>query len=257
MLILLSPAKTLDFESDSKIAATDKPRLIRQSQALAKQLKRLSPNDLRDLMSISQELAELNHQRFQDWDGTHSKPDSKAALFAFQGDVYRGLKADELTTKQIQYAQSHLRVLSGLYGVLKPLDRMQPYRLEMGTRLQNERGKDLYDFWGDRIATTLNKDLDESKSKRILNLASNEYFKSVDKSVLNAEVISPTFKEYKNGKYKLISFFAKVARGTMASWVVRNRAKTVKKLTQFNEDGYRYDAESSTDTVPVFLRGGG
>ncbi|KAA1258470.1 hypothetical protein LF1_09900 [Rubripirellula obstinata] len=255
MIIVLSPAKTLDFETASPTDKTTRPALLKDASVLAEVCKQKSPEDLRQLMGISQKLAELNHQRFSDWEAPHPKLGSKAALFAFQGDVYRGLKAAEWTTKQIEYSQDHLRVLSGLYGLLRPLDRMLPYRLEMGTSLASDRGKDLYAFWGDKIAKQLRKQMDATKSKHLLNLASQEYFKSIDQSVLDCPIVSPAFKEWKNGKFKIIAIFAKLARGSMASWVVKNKVKTVNKLIQFDEDGYRYDAESSTPTVPVFVRG--
>jgi cytoplasmic iron level regulating protein YaaA (DUF328/UPF0246 family) len=256
MIIVLSPAKTLDFETPSPIDKTTRPALMKDASILADLCKQQSPEGLRQLMGISEKLAELNHQRFSDWESPHPKQGSKAALFAFQGDVYRGLKSTEWTTKQIEYSQDHLRVLSGLYGLLRPLDRMLPYRLEMGTSLSNERGKDLYAFWGGKIAKELKKQIEATKSKCLLNLASQEYFKSIDQSVLGAPIVSPAFKEWKDGKYKIIAIFAKLARGTMASWVVKNKVKTVNKLAQFGEDGYRYDADSSTPTVPVFVRGG-
>ena len=256
MIIVLSPAKTLDFETPSPTEKSTRPTLMKDAALLADLCKQQSPGDLRQLMGISEKLAELNHQRFSDWEAPHPKIGSKASLFAFQGDVYRGLKASDWTTNQIEYSQDHLRLLSGLYGVLRPLDRMLPYRLEMGTSLANERGKDLYAFWGDKIAKHLDKQAQKTKSKCLLNLASQEYFKSVDQSVLQCPVVSPAFKEWKNGKYKIIAIFAKLARGTMASWVVKNRVKSVKKLSQFAEDGYRYDPDSSTAEVPVFVRGG-
>ena len=256
MITVLSPAKTLDFETPSPTEKTTRPALIKDAALLAGWCKQQSREDLRQLMGISEKLAELNQQRFSDWESPHPKTGSKAALFAFQGDVYRGLKSSEWTAKQIEYSKDHLRILSGLYGVLRPLDRMLPYRLEMGTSLENDRGKDLYAFWGTKIAEQLNKQAQTTKAKCLLNLASQEYFKSVDQSVLECPVVSPAFKEWKNGKYKIIAIFAKLARGTMASWVVKNRVKTVNKLTQFAEDGYQYDPESSTPEVPVFLRGG-
>ena len=175
-------------------------------------------------------------------------------MFAFQGDVYRGLQADQWSAKQIDHAQDHLRILSGLYGVLRPLDHILPYRLEMGTSLANDRGKNLYDYWGNRIAKRLQKQLDTTEARCLLNLASKEYFKSVDLDVITSPIVAPAFKDFKNGHYKIISIYAKVARGTMASWVLRHQVKTMKKLIQFDGDGYRYDPASSTDEVPVFLR---
>ena len=260
MLIVLSPAKTLDFDSPVPDKTPTLPRdlqlptLIDQSAQLASLMKLKTPGDLRKLMGISESLAELNHDRYQNWDSSHRAAESKEALFAFQGDVYQGLQAETLTAKQLETAQDQIRILSGLYGVLRPLDRIMPHRLEMGTSLTNDRGKDLYAFWGNRVTELLAEQMEQNRSKFLLNLASNEYFRSVDSSALPAEVVSPAFKEWKNGKYKVLSFYAKKARGTMAAWVIRNRARTLNKLIQFDEDGYRYDAESSKPNVPVFLR---
>lgn len=255
MLIILSPAKTLDFESDTRACAATEPELISDSQELVELLKQQSPGDLRNLMGISESLAELNHARFQDWIAPQPGDGSKPAIFAFQGDVYQGLRAETFTAKQIQRAQDQLRILSGLYGVLRPLDRILPYRLEMGTPLANSRGKNLYAFWGERITERIADSMRADGSRFLLNLASNEYFRSIDAAALPAPVVAPAFKEFKNGSYKLISFFAKKARGTMAAWVIRHRVRTLAKLTQFAEDGYRYDRKTSTDRVPVFLRG--
>lgn len=255
MLSILSPAKTLDFDSASPVPDTTKPALVKDSAILAETLKSFTPPQLGDLMGISTKLAELNHERFQDWEASHPKLGSKAAIFAFQGDVYRGLQAGNWTKTQVSYSQDHLRILSGLYGVLRPLDKILPYRLEMGTSLKTSRGKDLYAFWGTQVADQLRSQLQATKSKCLLNLASQEYFKVVDRNTLDWPVVSPAFKEFKNGKYKIISIFAKLARGEMAAWVVKNKVKTIKKLTQFSEDGYRYDADQSTDEVPVFVRG--
>lgn len=260
MLIVLSPAKTLDFDSEitprlPDIAASDRqPVLIDQSRRLAERLKQETPAGLRQMMGISETLAELNHQRYQDWEAPHPTQGAKEALFAFQGDVYQGLQAETLTTLQIERAQEQLRILSGLYGVLRPLDRMLPYRLEMGTSLEGEWGKDLYAFWGGQVTEVLADQMKQNRSRFLLNLASNEYFRVVKKSLLPAPIVSPAFKEVKNGKAKIVSFFAKKARGAMAAWVIRNKVKTEAKLTQFAEDGYQYDPESSTPTVPVFLR---
>ncbi len=255
MLIVLSPAKTLDFDSEPPVSHATNPELIADSQELIGLLKQQTPGDLRNLMGISESLAELNHARFQDWCVPHPQPGAKQAIFAFQGDVYQGLQADTFTDKQLERAQVQLRILSGLYGVLRPFDRILPYRLEMGTALPNSRGKDLYAFWGDRITARIAESMRADNSRFLLNLASNEYFRSIKASALPAPVVAPAFKEFKNGSYKIISFFAKKARGTMAAWVIRQRVRTLAKLTQFAEDGYRYDAESSTDRVPVFLRG--
>lgn len=260
MLIVLSPAKTLDFESaiTPRLPATKtsdrQPIFIDQSRRLAERLKRETPAGLRQMMGISEPLAELNHQRFQDWEAPHPTQGSKEAMFAFQGDVYQGLQAETFTTRQIERAQDQLRILSGLYGVLRPLDRMLPYRLEMGTSLEGDWGKDLYAFWGDQVAEVLADQMQQNRSRFLLNLASNEYIRVVNQSRLPAPVVSPAFKEVKNGKARIISFFAKKARGAMAAWVIRKQVKTVAKLIQFAEDGYRYHPEASTPSVPVFER---
>ncbi|MFG0287679.1 MAG: peroxide stress protein YaaA [Rhodopirellula sp. JB044] len=255
MLILLSPAKTLDFETPSKIKNSTQPEWIEESVEIAGLLKQETPASLRDLMHISESLAELNHARFQDWMAPHPKEGSQQAIFAFQGDVYQGLQAEKMTVKQMDFAQEHLRILSGLYGILRPLDRILPYRLEMGTSLPNSRGKDLYAYWREYVTKSVVEQLEKNQSRFLLNLASNEYFRCVDAKSLPTPVIAPAFKEMKNGKYKMITFFAKKARGTMASWVIRNRVKTRAKLIQFAEDDYCYSEELSTEAVPVFTRG--
>lgn len=252
MLILLSPAKSLDFERSFPKAKPTQPRMLKDSEKLIADLRALSPRQIADLMKVSEKLAALNHERFSDWDVRH-KSDAKPAGFTFAGDVYRGLQSDQWTEKQVEYAQDHLRILSGLYGVLRPLDRIYAYRLEMGTKLKTERGKDLYDFWGEAIGDLVRKDAKAGGDKAILNLASNEYFKSVRGEL--PPVIAPAFKEIKDGTPKMITLFAKVARGTMASWVVRKKVRTLAKLKQFDEDGYRYEPVGSTDEVPLFVRG--
>lgn len=257
MLTLISPAKTLDFDSPVKTDVRTEPEFLSAAAQLVDRLRKLRPKQLGQLMHLSDKLAELNHMRFQDWDAAASDDGVHPAMFAFRGDVYRGLKADDLTPKQIEYAQDHLRMLSGLYGVLRPLDRMLPYRLEMGTSLKNGAGKDLYAFWGSRITESINRQAEQTKSKWVLNLASQEYFKSVRPRELERPVIAPAFKEIKDGKPKMIAIFAKLARGTMASWVIRNKVRTPKKLMTFAEDGYRLDPALSTPQAPVFTRQSG
>ncbi|KAA5542232.1 peroxide stress protein YaaA [Roseiconus nitratireducens] len=254
MLIVLSPAKTLDYDTPAQTKKITEPALLADSAQLVDRLKELSQKQLKALMGISDDLAELNHDRFQHWESPMPRDAVKQAVLAFKGDVYRGLQADQMTEKQLLYAQDHLRILSGLYGVLRPLDAMLPYRLEMGTPLKNARGKDLYDFWGTRLTELINEQLSANKSRILLNLASQEYFRSLDADRLQADVVSPVFKDEKNGTFKVITVYAKQARGTMASWVIRTRAKTLKKLIQFDEEGYRYDPDSSTPSQPVFLR---
>ncbi|MCL4162922.1 UNVERIFIED_CONTAM: hypothetical protein GTU68_060646 [Idotea baltica] len=205
-------------------------------------------------MHISPKLAELNVERYHTWSRPFKPANAKQAILAFKGDVYTGLEADTFTEKQLEYAQEHLRILSGLYGVLRPLDLIQPYRLEMGIKLANDGGKNLYEFWDKRITKNINKQLQVTNSKYLLNLASSEYFKSIDSKSIDAEIVAPVFKDWKNDQYKLISFFAKKARGSMSAWVIRNKVKTLKKLSQFDADGYSYSAEHSEDLKPVFLR---
>ncbi|WP_413432175.1 peroxide stress protein YaaA [Crateriforma spongiae] len=255
MLSILSPSKTLDFDSPVSVTGTTKIPFPDDSQQLASQLAETTPNALRDLMGISESLAELNHQRFQDWEIPSARNGGRPAACAFQGDVYRGLKTDQWTSKQWDYAQDHLRILSGLYGVLRPKDLMLPYRLEMGTSLKTDRGKDLYAFWGDKVRDRLIESMEEAGAKFLLNLASQEYLKVIGPKTFPFPIITPVFKENKDGKYKMITVFAKVARGTMASWAIRKKAKTPKKLQTFDADGYRYDAASSKENQPVFLRG--
>lgn len=254
MLTLLSPAKSLDYESPLLIERSTQPRLKADTAMLIDQLKELSPQEIGSLMSISDKLATLNHERFQDFGASFTKKNSRQAIFAFVGDVYQGMKLADWSADDFATAQEHLRILSGLYGVLRPLDLMQPYRLEMGTSLKNVRGKNLYQFWGDRITELLNADLKKTKSEVVLNLASNEYFSAVNTSKLKGTLISPVFKDEKNGNYKIISFYAKKARGMMADFVIKNDLKQAGELHQFTTAGYRYDAQSSTEAKPVFLR---
>jgi cytoplasmic iron level regulating protein YaaA (DUF328/UPF0246 family) len=253
MLILLSPAKTLDFDTPATTATATQPALLEQSQILVDELQTLTPDKISALMHISEKLGNLNFERFMDWQRPFTKKNSKQALLAFKGDVYTGLKAEIFTPEHFKFAQQHLRILSGLYGVLRPLDLMQPYRLEMGVKFANPRGKDLYQFWGEAIAAELHKQLRRLKSDQVINLASNEYFKAV-KSSLDAEVISPAFKDLKNGNYKIISFYAKKARGQMAAWIIQKGITNPAGLRKFSVDGYKYSADMSTPKIPVFLR---
>jgi len=254
MLILISPAKTLDFETAPTTKTKSQPVLLDDSQILIDDLQQLSPADISSLMGVSDKLGNLNYERFMDWQRPFNTKNAKQAVLAFKGDVYTGLDAESLSEDELKYAQQHLRILSGLYGVLRPLDLMQPYRLEMGTKFKNERGKDLYEFWGSKITDNLNKDLKKQKSELVINLASNEYFKSVDKKALNAEIIAPAFKDLKNGKYKIISFFAKKARGLMTAWIIQNQVEDPAELKKFKVAGYKYNAKMSTPTEPVFTR---
>ncbi len=254
MLILISPAKTLDFETPSVASKHSQPTMLDDSETLINILSTKPPLDLEKMMGISAKLAELNSERYHQWSRPFNKKNAKQAVLAFKGDVYTGLDAEEFSSENFAYAQEHLRILSGLYGVIRPLDLIQPYRLEMGTKLETPRGKNLYEFWGDSITKKLNSQLKKIGSKTILNLASNEYFKSVNVKSLDAQVVTPVFKDWKNDKYKIISFFAKKARGSMSAWVLCNQISSLSKLETFDHDGYRYSVDQSTPDKPVFLR---
>lgn len=254
MLILLSPAKTLDMETPSRIAEPTQPGFMDDSKRLVGTLKQYKKSKLGELMHISEALAQLNVDRFESWAPPFDEKNARPAIQAFRGDVYTGLDADTLGMRDLAYAQKHLRILSGLYGVLKPFDLMQAYRLEMGTALKTGRGKSLYEFWGDRLTSYLNEEAAEMVNAQVVNLASKEYFKSVQTSKLAAPLVSPVFKDQKNGEYKIISFFAKKARGAMARHLIQSRAKSIDEVMGFTELGYRYNAKASLEGQPVFLR---
>jgi len=254
MLILISPAKTLDFESPAVAKKHTQPSMLAQSEQLIDVLNTKSPADIEKLMKISPKLAELNVERYHQWSRPFNKSNAKQAVLAFKGDVYTGLEAETFNDAEFAYAQDHLRILSGLYGVLRPLDLIQPYRLEMGTRLENDAGKNLYEFWGDSITQKINKQLKAIDSNVVLNLASNEYFKSVKTKSLDGDIVTPVFKDWKNGQYKMISFFAKKARGYMSAWVIQKQIEDIKKLSKFNVAGYKYSENDSDALNPVFLR---
>nr|WP_314436126.1 peroxide stress protein YaaA [uncultured Brevundimonas sp.] len=254
MLIVLSPAKRLDFtEPVSTLPASDR-RLLDDTSALAKTAKRQTKADLRRLMKISDELAQLNVERFKAFDP--ESLDGVQAAFAFAGDVYEGLKARELDESSLNFAQDHLRILSGFYGLLRPLDRIQPYRLEMGTRLETKRGASLYDFWGDRISKQLNADAEGQADPTLVNLASQEYFGAVDAKALKLPVVTPQFREEKNGESRIISFFAKKARGAMARFAIDERMERAEDLKAFDRDGYRFSKAASTESEWIFTRSG-
>ena len=254
MLIVISPAKTLDFDAAPEALKHTQPSMLRQSEQLIDVLTTKSPADVEKMMKISPKLSELNVERYHTWNTPFTKENAKQALLAFKGDVYTGLKADDFSQQDLDYAQQHLRILSGLYGVLRPLDLMQAYRLEMGTKLENPEGKNLYEFWGGSITATLNKQLKAIGSQTLLNLASNEYFKSVNKQDLAGDVVAPVFKDWKNGQYKIISFYAKKARGIMSAWVIQNQVEDLETLLTFEQSGYQYSANDSDALNPVFLR---
>jgi hypothetical protein len=254
MLIVLSPAKALDYQSEIPQLQSSQPDFLEDSARLIKDLRRLNPAQISGLMRISDKLGALNYGRYQSWQRPFTEKNARPALFAFNGDVYAGLQAATLGVRDFNFAQKHLRILSGLYGLLRPLDLMQPYRLEMGTALANKRGRNLYEFWGERITDSLNTQLQAVNSQELINLASNEYFKSVRPRNLQAEVITPQFKDLKNGQYKMISFFAKKARGSMARWAIDKRVKKAHELKDFDRDGYGYSDELSKGNNWVFTR---
>ena len=254
MLAIISPAKTLDFESAVRNLPVSQPHLTDYSEQLIEICRQLSPQDLSSLMSISDKLAGLNAARFAEWTKSHNEKNSRAAIWAFKGDVYTGLDADSLSDEDVQFAQRHLRMLSGLYGLLKPLDLMQPYRLEMGTAFANTRGKNLYEFWGDKITDLLNQTLKQSGSDVLINLASQEYFKSVNTQKLKARLITPVFKDEKNGKYKIISFYAKRARGLMVRYAAEHNITDPEMLKNFDYEGYSFNAAASNESEWVFMR---
>jgi len=254
MLIVLSPAKTLDYDTPPTTTRHTTPDFIPQAAGLVEILRQRSPRELGELMSISDQLAVLNATRYADWSPRFTTKNSKQAILAFDGDVYDGLQAAGLNEKQLAHAQSHIRILSGLYGVLRPLDLMQPYRLEMGTRLANPHGKDLYAYWGDTVTRSLCGTIAETGAKALVNLASEEYFRVVRPRLLPVPVITPVFEDWKGGRYKVISFFAKRARGTMARYATVKGLVDPQKLKRFDADGYAWDAAASDERTWVFRR---
>ncbi|WPC74667.1 peroxide stress protein YaaA [Vibrio porteresiae] len=254
MLIVVSPAKTLDYESPLTTERHTLPELTEYSVELIEVCKTLSPQAIAELMKVSDNIAGLNVARFAQWTPHFDFDNARQAIFAFKGDVYTGLEAETLSDDDLSYAQQHLRMLSGLYGVLKPLDLMQPYRLEMGTKLTNPRGTNLYQFWGNIITDKINEALAEQGDNVLVNLASNEYFKAVKPKAVDGTIITPIFKDAKNGQYKVISFFAKKARGMMARFIIDRQIGSIDELKQFDTAGYYYVPEESTATELVFKR---
>ena len=253
LVTIISPAKKLDYSPIEKNLDSTVPGLLQHSNELIKYLKSLNPQEVSSLMGLSDKLGALNYERFQEWETPFTKSNSKQAILAFKGDVYQGLDAESLSETELIWAQKHVRILSGLYGVLKPLDLMQAYRLEMGTKFPTNRGKNLYEFWNSIITDELNRTF-SSKKATLLNLASNEYFKSINSSELKANVITPIFMDRKNGKYKIISFFAKKARGLMTRYVIKNQTEDIADIQNFEEGGYFFNEEMSEDNKPVFCR---
>ncbi len=254
MLILISPAKTLDFETPPVVTTHTEPQFLQQSRELIAVLRDKSPADIAQLMKISSQLADLNYARFGAFSEPFTLANAKQAVLAFRGDVYTGLEADGFSRADFNFAQKHLRILSGLYGLLRPLDLIQPYRLEMGTRLATDHGRDLYAFWADRLTVALASKLKGKRHPLVVNLASNEYWGAVDPKGLGAQVVTPAFKDWSKGSYRFISFHAKKARGMMANWIIRNRVTTADALPDFDVAGYRFHAEESEPGAPVFVR---
>ena len=254
MLLVVSPAKTLDYDTPAVTKTFSQPDFLDQSQRLIDELRELSPAQIGSLMGISDKLAQLNAARFEAWSQPFTASNAKQAVLAFKGDVYTGLNAESLSEKQLTFAQKHLRILSGLYGLLRPLDLMQAYRLEMGSKFANQRGKDLYSFWDELITDKLNEEITKQKDNVLVNLASNEYFKSVKTKSLKAQIITPIFKDQKGGQYKIISFYAKKARGLMCRYVIDNEISQVEKLKGFDYEGYSYNKAMSSETDWVFIR---
>ena len=254
MLIVISPAKKLDYQSNSPQQAYTEPAYLEKSANLIKVMKNKTPAEIQSLMGISENLANLNHSRYLNWNKKNTKRNSKPAIYAFMGDVYTGLDAKSLTNHQIRFAQDHLRILSGLYGVLKPLDLIQPHRLEMGTKIKTESGETLYDFWGHAPTSELNQQAKVLKTKHIVNLASNEYFKVINKTALTLEVLTPVFKDKKQDTYKVISFYAKKARGMMAKYIIENEITDPKGIKEFSLAGYKYRSKLSAKNEYVFTR---
>lgn len=252
MLVLLSPAKNMNFDPVDRSLPATTPALIDETRILSKTTRGLTVSKIKAMMGISDDLAQLNRERFQAFDA--EQPGEKQAALAFSGEVYRGLDAASLSEDDLAWAQDHVRLLSGMYGTLRPLDAIHPYRLEMGRKLHTRRGESLYDFWGDRIARDLNAALEGEANPVVLNLASNEYFKSVDKKALKARVITATFKEEKDGQLRALMVYAKKARGMMARWVIENRITDPADLVKFDAGGYRFEPDGSKDTDLLFTR---
>ena len=254
MLVIISPSKTLDFETPPAFERHSIPELLDDAEQLVKSLRRHSRAKLATLMGISDRLAEENHERYRQWRRPFSIENAKQAILAFRGDVYDGLDADAMSADDLDHAQDHLRIISGLYGMLRPLDLMQAYRLEMGTALATRRGRDLYAFWGERLTDALNGALEAAGTDVLVNLASNEYFKALQPKRINARIITPAFKQRKDDTQRTVALFSKQARGSMANYVITKRVEDAAKLKRFRRDGYRYDATLSSDDAPVFVR---
>ena len=253
MVTLISPSKTLNFDDNNSCNLNTDCRLINHTSELHKILVNFSINDLKDLMNVSDKIAELNYNRFKRWEEPSKSDSSKQAIYAFKGDVYSGLDAESILENKFDFLQENLRIISGFYGLLRPFDKILPYRLEMSTKLSNSRGKNLYEFWGNNITNLLNNDIEDENSY-VVNLASNEYFKSIKKNKLKNEIITPIFKEFKNGTYKTIAIYAKKARGLMSRFIIDNKIQKPENLKAFNLERYSFDGNLSDDYNYVFTR---
>jgi len=254
MLIIISPAKKLDYNTPANTQLFSNPTLTKEAKILVEELKKCSIENLTKLMNISYGLAETNIERFANWSASSDKNNAKQAILAFNGDVYSEINAKSFSDKEFNVAQNKLRIISGLYGLLKPLDFIQPHRLSMGTKLSNNRGKNLYEFWGDIITNELNKSLKETGNDTLINLASNEYFKALNKTNINANIIDIVFKENKNGVYRVVSFYAKKARGLMSNFIIKNNINKIDDLKKFDLNNYYFDEKQSTKSKLVFIR---
>ncbi len=254
MLVLLSPSKTMEFSDDIRLEKATQPRLLKDSEQLVEQLRQYSPEGIGELMNVNEKLARLNFDRYQQFSTPFTKENARQALLAFRGDVYDGIAINQYNDEDFDFAQDEVRILSGLYGLLRPLDLIQPYRLEMGTKLANPKGENLYEFWNGKITDLINDDLEHHEHPYIINLASNEYFKAIQADKLTGELITPVFKENKNGHYKTIAIYAKKARGLMTDYIIKNRIKTPEALKGFDKAGYRFNEALSTDQELVFTR---
>jgi len=254
MLIVVSPAKTLDYTTPPKTKNFTLPDYLDDSAELVHRMREFSSLDISELMKVSTKIADLNFDRFEAWNKKFTEKNAKQAVLAFKGDVYTGLDAESFSVKDFSFAQKHFRMLSGLYGLLRPLDLMQAYRLEMGTKLSTDRGKNLYEFWGSEITQGLNTQLKKIKSNHLINLASNEYFKAVKPKEIKGEIITPAFKELKNGEYKMIGVYAKKARGSLSRYIIQNQLSNIEDIKSFNADGYRFNAKASQGNNWVFTR---
>ena len=254
MLFILSPAKNLNDKDPAPIKEYSQPVLLNEAEILMAELRELAPHELAELMRVSDKIALLNFQRNSLWHTPFTPENAKQAIYLFNGDVYEGINPYTLNPSHIHYLQQHVRLLSGLYGLLRPLDLIQAYRLEMGTPFTNSRGKNLYEFWGNRLTTLINHTLQEQSNTTLINLASQEYYKSLQTQYINAKIITPIFKDQKNGQYKIISFYAKRARGLMVRYAAEHQINQPEQLKQFNYEGYAYNEAASNDTEWVFLR---